>query len=534
MWQRGSDFMSKKTAYPKVMCTQHPDSASKYISTQEEPEEALEAAIVFGCDEYMPDYEGKATPYHQNVQIVSEFIEKTDLVPGKDVFITPRAPSAVQENRFRQLMVMMSIAEANCGALEYSEIQAINEFVHPMTGTVKEIIDAQQHMVDVSELAKKEFGFSMEAPHIIPLIEDAPALLHAKELAESTILAWKEHFGATPDKFRVFLGKSDSALSFGHVASTLSCKYAINGISELNSELDTCIGIIFGAGTLPFRGHLSLKNAENFFNEYQGIGTITLQSAIRYNHEKGDAKALVDLAKARLPETPEIFSCEEKEELVNLIGIFGANYSRILRELAPIINRVSDLLPQQRDRLMHKGSGGYFRNAPDISCLIRLCSPDIGNELKASMPMENLHLPRAIKFTGALYSIGLPPEFIGTGLALEDTRKKLGEAACEKLLTKYFPSLESDLNFASKYLDFNVVSRFLPEACLKRIRKDIEILRDTLSLDVRPDPSYRILLEMMQPDFLQAGTEGDCMDEEVAQLVCSTLTKMGKIRKALG
>lgn len=93
--------MSRKTVYPKVMCTQHPDSASKYISTQEEPGEALEAAVVFGCDEYMQDYEGKATPYHQNVQIMSEFVDKTDLVPGKDVFITPRAPSALQENRSR-------------------------------------------------------------------------------------------------------------------------------------------------------------------------------------------------------------------------------------------------------------------------------------------------------------------------------------------------------------------------------------------------------------------------------------------------
>lgn len=526
--------MSRKAVYPKVMCTQHPDSASKYISTQEEPEEALEAAMVFGCDEYMPDYEGKATPYHQNVQIVSKFIEETELVPGKDVFITPRAPSAVQENRFRQLMVMMSIAEANCSALEHSDIQAINEFVHPMTGTVREIIDAQQHMVDVSELAKKEFGCSMEVPRIIPLIEDAPALLRARELAENMVLAWEEHFGTAPEKFRVFLGKSDSALSFGHVASTLSCKYAINGISELDSELDNCTGIIFGAGTLPFRGHLDLRNAENFFKEYRGIGTITLQSALRYSHEKGDARALVDLAKARLPETPEMFSCEEKAEMLNLIGIFGANYARILRELAPTINRIADLLPQQRDRLMHKGSGGYSRSTPDISGLVGLCRKDIGKELEASMPAENLHLPRAIKFTGALYSIGLPPEFIGTGLALEDAREKLGEAACERLLTKYFPSLESDFNFASRYLDLNVASRFLSGTCLEKVRRDIEILRDVLSLETRPEPSYRILLEMMQPDLLQAGTAEDCMDEEISQLISSTLIKMGKIRKALG
>jgi phosphoenolpyruvate carboxylase len=78
--------MSRKTDFPKVMCTQHPDSASKYIATQEEPGEAIEAALVFGCDEYMPDYEGKATPYHQNVQIVSKLVEETDLVPGKDFF----------------------------------------------------------------------------------------------------------------------------------------------------------------------------------------------------------------------------------------------------------------------------------------------------------------------------------------------------------------------------------------------------------------------------------------------------------------
>lgn len=363
---------------------------------------------------------------------------------------------------------------------------------------------------------------------------DAPALLHAKELTENTLLAWKERFGTVPEKFRVFLGKSDSALSFGHVASTLSCKYAINGLSELNFELETETGIVFGAGTLPFRGHLDLKNAENFFREYRGIGTITLQSALRYSHEKGDAEALVDLAKEKLPEIPELFSAEEKEELVNLIGIFGTRYSLIIRELASTINRLSDLLPQQRDRLMHRGSGGYSRSAPDISGIVSLCRTDIGKELLASMPAEDLHLPRAIKFTGALYSIGLPPEFIGTGAALNEAREKLGDEACERLLTKYFPSLVSDLNFATGYLDLNVASRFLSGACFKEVSKDIEILHETLGLETHPEPSYRILLEMMQPELLQAGTSGNCMDEEVSQLVCSTLTKMGKIRKALG
>jgi phosphoenolpyruvate carboxylase len=98
-----------------------------------------------------------------------------------------------------------------------------------------------------------------------------------------------------------------------------------------------------------------------------------------------------------------------------------------------------------------------------------------------------------------------------------------GGAACERLLTKYFPSLASELGFASGYLDLNIAFHSLSGAGLREIRKDIEILRDILSLDTRPEPSYRILLEMMQPDLLQAGTAEDCIDEEVSQLVCSTL-----------
>ena len=69
---------------------------------------------------------------------------------------------------------------------------------------------------------------------------------------------------------------------------------------------------------------------------------------------------------------------------------------------------------------------------------------------------------------------------------------------------------------------------------MKGVIKDIEILRDTLNLETRHEPSYRILLEMTQPDLLQTGKAENCTDEEVSQLVCSTLTKMGKIRKALG
>jgi len=526
--------MTAKFKFPKVMCTQHPDSVSRYISTQEELNEATEAVRKYGCDEYMPDYEGKTTPYHQNVQIVSKLIETTDAIPGKDIFITPRAPSAAQENRFRQLMVMMSVAEANYAAFEYSDVPAISELVHPMTKTIQEIVEAQQHMIDVSELAKKEFSFEMEPPRIIPLIEDASGLLNAKSIVYDTILAYREQLNETIEKYRVFMGKSDSSLAFGHIASTLSCKYAITTLHELEADTGIGIGIIFEGGALPFRGHVTLRNSDNFFKEYCGVDTITLQSGLRYDHEEGDAEEFVRRAKDQLSGTPETFSDEEKEELINIIGIAGASYNREIRHLSSTISCIADFLPQNRDRLAHRGGTGYARDAPDVEGMLLLCREDIAKELKESMPPGGMNLPRAIKFTGALYSIGLPPEVIGTGSAIAGIKEKLGEEACEQLITKYFPSLQSDLEFAFKYLDLNAAFRFLPDKLTDSFQKNIGILRDTFDLEIDCEPTYRVLLETAQSNLLYVMENSEASNEELTQLTQSTLSKMGKMRKSLG
>ncbi|NYT19173.1 MAG: phosphoenolpyruvate carboxylase, partial [Methanosarcinales archaeon] len=483
--------MKRNDIFPKIMCTQHPDSVSRYIATQEEVEEAVEAALKYECDEYMPDYEGKATPYHQNVQIVSKFLEETNLVPGENFHITPRVPSASQENRFRQIMVMMSIAEANYNSHEFSNTQAITEIIHPMTTTTEEIIESQEHMAEVGELAKKEFHFEMETPRVIPLIEDVQGLLNAERTVENTISSTEKILDQDLDKYRIFIGKSDSALSFGHVASTLSCKYAINDLCELEKKIDTNIGIILGAGTLPFRGHLNRKNATNFFEEYKGISTITLQSAIRYNHSENESRELIKYARKNLSGSPQKYDQNYKNDLVNMIAILGSRYNQIIEHIAPTISQISGLMPQQRDRLMHGNSTGYSRELPEISGITSLCRKDIAEDLEKSIPSKMLSFPRAIKFTGALYSIGLPPEVIGLGNALEDIHKTIGEEAFENLISKYFPSMESDINFVFGYLDLNSANRFLPVAAQKSLKNDIDILRDIFNITECCDPSYK-------------------------------------------
>jgi phosphoenolpyruvate carboxylase len=43
---------------------------------------------------------------------------------------------------------------------------------------------------------------------------------------------------------------------------------------------------IFGGGSLPFRGHITLENIENVLREFEGISTLTIQSGMRYDMEQ--------------------------------------------------------------------------------------------------------------------------------------------------------------------------------------------------------------------------------------------------------
>ena len=122
----------------------------------------------------------------------------------------------------------------------------------------------------------------MKVPRIIPLIEDAPSLLCTAELTiENTMHAWKERFG----HHRQVQGISGK-IGFAHLShvQTLSCKYAINGLSELNSKSTPKSGLSSELG-LASR-HLDLKTQTP---GVPGIGPL-LQSALRYSHKKATLK----------------------------------------------------------------------------------------------------------------------------------------------------------------------------------------------------------------------------------------------------
>ena len=80
---------------------------------------------------------------------------------------------------------------------------------------------------------------------------------------------------------------------------------------------------------------------------------------------------------------------QKKKYLLGILGKCRQEYERQIEVIAPFINAVAAYVPARRARKLHIGLFGYSR------CVAGVC------------------LPRAISFATALYSVGIPPEFLG-------------------------------------------------------------------------------------------------------------------------
>lgn len=419
------------------MATQHPDHAARpfwrkesFIPAIEEARELFLSYTDLGVSEYMWDWEGKLVDESILERLYGEkykFFKKFPL--GKEKFLTFRLPNSKVESEFRMGRALMGmLSSANLAKQVGMHSPPLFEVIIPMTESAEEMISIQEAFAEIAQLKHPLNKFQKDLlSHIliIPLFEQVSTIINSDKILEQYLLTHKKMFGFNPPYIRPFIARSDPALNSGLIPTVVAVKIALSRYAKFSKKHRIALYPVIGVGALPFRGGLYPMRPERFIHEYKGIKTVTIQSAFRYDYPKAMViKAIKTLEKSLPKSRPVVMPAAEEQKLTDAIKPFEAAYKKTVEDIAPVINKLAGFMPKRRERVQHIGLFGYSRG------------------------MGKVKLPRAISFTAALYSLGVPPELIGSGRGLA-AAKKTGTLS---LLEKHYFNLKHDLYFAGKFL----------------------------------------------------------------------------------
>jgi len=497
---------------PATMCTQHPDHASlpywdkgggPFISTKEETEECFSAFSDLRAEEFMWDWEGKYVDEAVIERLLAghfDFFKKKQL--GKDIFLTYRIPNIWAEPEYslpRAFMTILSFARL-AKDMGFAE-PPVFEIILPMADSAKKMMYIQKTFTEFSKSIGKLFGYkkTLDYLNILPLMEDVGDLLHPERILNSYFAMHKKYYGFTPPYLRPHIARSDPAMNAGLVPAVLSAKAAISGFYKFGEKKNIAVYPAIGVGSLPFRGACNPNNINEFLDEYKGIRTVYIQSAFRYDYPLEDVKKSIRLINKQAPLLkPERYSGEEIEEIGRINETAGKYYRKTVEQLAPFINKKSEYVPRRRERRLHIGLFGYARA--------------IGNK----------KLPRAIPFTAILYSLGVPPEFIGTGRAIKRLNKKQ-----LTLAEKIYKNFKRDLVYAGRFLNkHNLKELEKMNSAWRGIAEDIEILEKYFGLELGPWSNEDMIYRNLTGNVLLKLKD----KKDISELIAHT----GKYRRSLG
>jgi len=526
-----AEFEQRKI--PCTMCTQHPDnvkgpewSTDEVIDGNAEIFEAYYAYETLGCQEVMWDSEGKDVDTRVVRKLLNNYWKYfSQHTIGEDVFLTYRIPNprieVVEKKVVVETLQNIPVTYDVATSFYKKEIAPIFEVILPFTTSGREpiwlfnyykkaIVADEDVALDDSVKAADWIGcFKPKTISVIPLVEDADSLLAIDHIIEPYINL------AKPKHLRVFIARSDPALNYGLISAVLLSKIALSKLEQTAAKHDLQIHPIIGVGSKPFRGHLSPENLDGFLREYPGLATVTVQSAARYDYPLEQVKEFVKLLNQRLPNGKAVtIKPEEEKVLLGVLEKCKKHYESVAEVLAPLVNSVSPYVPQRRARKLHIGLFGYSRSVAGVS------------------------LPRAIPFAAALYSMGVPPEFLGSK-ALEDLTEEEWDA-----LKKHYVNLKSDLSAVGGFVSWQNLNMLMDmyekaaaragmsedklRVALAKIVSDLKTVEEKLGVKLGPRTPMHKRHENFTNNFLISYLERE--DEEARK----ALVEAAKLRRCLG
>jgi phosphoenolpyruvate carboxylase len=527
------NLMKNAISIPKTMSTQHPDNVNvpewckaQVIDGNAEVFEAYYAYETLGCQEVMWDSEGKDV----DTRVLRKLMDKhwkffEHNIVGKDEFLTYRIPNpkieAIEKKVVTETLQNIPMAYDAASSVYKKDITPIFEVILPFTTDGKEpiwlynyyknaIVHDEEAQLDDNTKAKDWVGpTNPKAINVIPLVEDFASIYNVDTIVRPYIKTIK------PKHMRVFIARSDPALNYGLICAVILSKIGLYKLKQLEKQENVPIHPILGVGSKPFRGHLAPDNTDCFLQEYKGLSTVTVQSAVRYDYPIEQVQELVKTLNKRLPnEDPDPISTEEEKLLTSILDKCKKQYENVVEVLAPLINCIFPYVPQRRARKLHIGLFGYSRNVAGIS------------------------LPRAIPFSSSLYSIGVPPEFIGAKVLEDLTEPEY------KVLTKTYVNLKHDYCSVSGYVSWENVNMLMEmhskvakragmnvdtlRLALTRIITDFKTVEETLDTKLGPRTFEHRKHENFTNNFLINYLENEETEARKA------LIEAAKIRRCLG
>ncbi len=432
---------------PRVMSTQHPDNVhvpnfadNEILGGENEIEEAYHAYSQFGCDEQMWDFEGKEVDNFVVKKLLTKhetFFKEKKL--GRQLRLTFRVPNPDVERAEAKILLetLESIPRSyDAASLFYeNDIAPIFEVILPMCTDAlalnriyhyyKDYVAGKQDKFLQGKMISEWIGrFKPETINVIPLFEDKERMLNAHVILKKYLSDKQLEYQ------RVFLARSDPAVNYGALSAVLINKIALQRVYRLSQDLRIALYPIIGVGSAPFRGNFRPNSVSRLLEGYPSVQTFTVQSSFKFDNSPELVKSAVEEIKQHAVTAP--MEVDERRAL-DIIERYSAEYARQLRPLAEIINKTSAFVPQRRRRKLHIGLFGYSRK------------------------MGEIKLPRAITFTCAMYSLGIPPEILGLNVLTADDWK---------FVESVYPNARFDLIEPLRYTDIN--SPLLPSE-LKKI-----------------------------------------------------------------
>jgi phosphoenolpyruvate carboxylase len=497
---------------PKTIASQHPDHASKpywhteaFIPAQFETQETLIAFQELGIDEYKWDWEGKLVDESVTERLLGQnyqYFKENQL--GKDKFLTFRLPNPYEETEFRVGRAFMGILSAAALAKQVQlHTPPLFEVILPMTESTKSMIDIHEAFREIAGLKHWIFNMQksqLEHIQVIPLFEQVDVIVNSDKILAEYLIEHEKRFGYQPDYIRPYVARSDPSMNSGHIATVFAIKIALSKYQELAQKTGVEMYPMIGCAKLLFRGGLAPNNVEKFINEYAGIQTILIQSAFRYDYPKEVAVEGIKKINELIPKykTRQINHSEEKE-IIELIRVFEKYYRQTIKEAAPLINEIAKQFPKRRERVQHVGLFGYSRGVGGVS------------------------LPRAIKTTGSLYSIGVPPEIFGTGRAIKEIKK----AGKINLLEKIYINLKQDYIEVGGFLNKQNLSKLAAkDSFWKEVETDVLEIESFLGQALEPQTEEQKQHNIKTSQLLNKFLNG----ENISDLI----TETGILRKSIG